>query len=212
YRAAMVVTDTTASGVNPDTRERLLRAAAFLFARKGTSGVRNHEIHTLAGQRNESALHYHFGNRQNLVQAVIAQYDVFSGESADALPGDRPGLILSHLVERLASGLETPEGRDWLRVISELMARFSDHGEIVDGSDRATSLALRLAPFLALPKAVTLRRTIALLRFLTSQMAERASRLESGQPAIPNEDEFVDELVNMSLAMLTAPRGRGSAR
>jgi hypothetical protein len=145
------------------------------------------------------------------VHAVIAEYDVFAGQTAEALAGDRPGLVLGHLVDRLASGLETPEGRDWLRVISELMARFSDHGEVVDGSDRATSLALRLAPFVALPEAVVQRRTIALLRFLTSQMAERASGLESGQPPTSDDDEFIDELVNMSLAMLTAPRGRASA-
>jgi AcrR family transcriptional regulator len=44
----MVVTDTEAPGVNPDTRERLLRAAAFLFARKGTSGVRN-RLFTIEG-------------------------------------------------------------------------------------------------------------------------------------------------------------------
>lgn len=207
----MVATDSAAPGTNPDTRDRLLRAAAFLFARKGTDGVRNHEIHTLAGQRNESALHYHFGNRQNLVHSVVAEYDVFAGQTADALPGNRPGLILGHLVERLASALGTSEGRDWLRVIAELMARSSGHGDVVDGSDRATSLARRLTPFVALPEAVVHRRTIALLRFLTSQMAERASGLESGRTPSTGEDEFIDELVNMSLAMLTAPRGRGSA-
>ena len=207
----MVAADSAAADADLDTRTRLLRAAAFLFARKGIHGVRNHEIHTLAGQRNESALHYYFGNRRNLVRAVIAEHDVFAGQTANAIPGDSAEAVLGHLIERLASGLRTPEGRNWLRVISELMARFGDQGQIVEGSDRATSLALRLAPLVPLPEPVVHRRTIAMLRFLTSQMAERASLLEAGQQPAVDEDEFVDDLVNMSFAMLTAPRGRRSS-
>ena len=45
-----------------DTRDRLLRAAEYLFARSGID-VPIREIHERAGQRNASALHYHFGGR-----------------------------------------------------------------------------------------------------------------------------------------------------
>lgn len=206
----MVAADTAAPDVDPDTRTRLLRAAAFLFARKGIHGVRNHEIHTLAGQRNESALHYYFGNRRNLVLAVVEEHDVFAGQSADAIPGDSADAVLVHLIESLASGLRTPEGRNWLRIISELMARFGDQGQIIEGSDRARSLATRLSSLVPLPEPVVHRRTIAMLRFLTAQMAERASLLEVGPQPEVDEDEFVDELANMSFAMLTAARGRRS--
>ena len=52
------------------TRERLLRAGERLFAERGIDGVRVREINQLAGQRNSSALHYHFGSRDGLLDEI----------------------------------------------------------------------------------------------------------------------------------------------
>jgi AcrR family transcriptional regulator len=41
---------------------------ARLFARLGPAGVTTRQLHEAAGARNESALHYHFGGRDGLVQ------------------------------------------------------------------------------------------------------------------------------------------------
>jgi AcrR family transcriptional regulator len=197
-----------AAGAEADTRTRLIRAAAFHFARKGTSGARNHEIHAMAGLRNESALHYYFGNRRNLVNAVVGEYDVFAGQAADSIPGDTPEAVVDYVVGRLDSALATPDGRNWLRVISELMAQFTDQPGMADDAERATTLAARLEPMVALPAAVVHRRTFAMLRFMTSQMAERASQLEHDDPPLLDQAEFIDEVAAMSLAMLTTPMHR----
>ena len=188
-----------------DTRTRLLRAAASLFARKGTEGVRNHEIHTAAGQRNESALHYYFGNRRNLVRAVLEEYDVFFGRTAADIPGDAPDVVIEYLIERLAYALHTPEGRDWLRVVSEVMSRFTEHSKPFEDTNRATTLAVRLEKVLPAPAPVVMRRTYAMLRFVTAQMAEFASLIEERDGDLPDEREFLDDLVSMSLGILTAP-------
>lgn len=54
-----------------DTKTRLINAAEELFALHGLEGVSTRQITRHAGQRNESAMHYHFGSRQNLVQAIV---------------------------------------------------------------------------------------------------------------------------------------------
>ena len=204
YGAPMATAGKTAAP-DADARTLLLRAAAALFARKGTDGVRNHEIHTLAGQRNESALHYYFGNRKNLVKAVLEEHDVFAGRTGADVPGDTAEAVIGYLVERLASALKTPEGRDWLRVVSEVMSRFTERSESIEDTNRATSLAVRLEKVLPIPAPVVMRRTYAMLRFMTAQMAERAWQIEERESDLLEERVFLDDLVSMSIGMLTAP-------
>ncbi|PJK28760.1 hypothetical protein CVT23_15610 [Minwuia thermotolerans] len=54
-----------------DTRERLLLTAEKLFGQRGVNGVSLREIVRAAGQRNASALHYHFGSREGLIDAIF---------------------------------------------------------------------------------------------------------------------------------------------
>ena len=55
------------------TKDHLLRAAEKLFARDGLANVSVRAIVTEAGQKNESALQYHFGNRDGLIAALHEQ-------------------------------------------------------------------------------------------------------------------------------------------
>lgn len=54
------------------TKERLLRAAERLFALHGIDAVSMRSIGSEAGQRNNTALQYHFGDKQKLVEAILA--------------------------------------------------------------------------------------------------------------------------------------------
>jgi AcrR family transcriptional regulator len=54
-----------------DTKERLLAAGEKLFARDGVHRVTVRELNEVAGQRNASALHYHFGSREGLLRAIV---------------------------------------------------------------------------------------------------------------------------------------------
>ena len=56
-----------------DTRERLLRAAADLFARKGVDAVSVDAIADEAG-RTSGALYDHFGGKDGLLFALPATY------------------------------------------------------------------------------------------------------------------------------------------
>ena len=52
------------------TREKLLDVAEELFARHGLDAVSVRAILRAAGLRNQSALQYHFGGRENLIAAI----------------------------------------------------------------------------------------------------------------------------------------------
>lgn len=54
-----------------DARKHLLRAATRLFAERGIDAVSLREINLAAKQRNVAAVHYHFGSKEGLVEAII---------------------------------------------------------------------------------------------------------------------------------------------
>src|SRR4051812_17321889 len=53
-----------------DARTKILIAAERLFADRGVDNVSLREIGERAGQRNNSAVQYHFGTKQGLIQAL----------------------------------------------------------------------------------------------------------------------------------------------
>lgn len=54
------------------SKQRLILAAIKLFAEQGIDGVSLRMINREAGAKNNSALHYHFGSKLGLVEAVVA--------------------------------------------------------------------------------------------------------------------------------------------
>ena len=55
------------------TREHLLDVAESLFLSQGIDQVSLRAIAREAGQKNPSALQYHFGNREGLIKAIVAR-------------------------------------------------------------------------------------------------------------------------------------------
>jgi AcrR family transcriptional regulator len=53
------------------TAEQLLKAAEKLLAERGLGAVSTREIARQAGQKNHSALNYHFGSRESLIDAIL---------------------------------------------------------------------------------------------------------------------------------------------
>lgn len=58
------------AGVTSDARTRILLAAERLFAERGVDNVSLREIGERAGQRNNSAVQYHFGDKSRLIQSL----------------------------------------------------------------------------------------------------------------------------------------------
>lgn len=114
-----------------------MRAAEQLFAEHGVDGARTRDITERAGQANSSALHYHFGSRDGLLQAILAEHKARveqalavglaaaregSAEAAGGTAGgatELTGLVAAY-IEAEASELRDESGRDCLRIVSQL--------------------------------------------------------------------------------------------
>jgi AcrR family transcriptional regulator len=53
------------------TKTKIIETAERLFAEKGINNVSTREIAREAGQKNHSALHYHFGDKESLLDALL---------------------------------------------------------------------------------------------------------------------------------------------
>ncbi len=54
-----------------ETRNQIKAAAQMLFARHGVDAVTVQQIVEAAGQRNNAALHYHFGSKEELIRQMV---------------------------------------------------------------------------------------------------------------------------------------------
>ena len=53
------------------TKTKIIETDERLFAEKGINNVSTREIAREAGQKNHSALHYHFGDKESLLDALL---------------------------------------------------------------------------------------------------------------------------------------------
>ena len=114
-----------------ETRALLIRTAERLFAERGIEAVSLREINREAGQRNATALQYHFAGRSGLVEAILARHE--PGVEAErhrlldafeAAPDPSLRELVVALVEPAAAKLADRDGgREYLRIMGELMNR-----------------------------------------------------------------------------------------
>jgi AcrR family transcriptional regulator len=198
----------------PDgTRDRLVVAAAHLFARHGIEEVPLRDVAHLAGQRNASAVQYHFDGRWDLIAAILVRHgDTVRGWAAP-LGEQTTDAIVRSLVALLRPKLATAEGRDFLRIIFELMARYPGRwDEAARDLGRAPGRAGfrrvvdRLTNLLDdLPRDVARTRAIAMTQFVTYQFAERSRLIDEGERRLLSDARFTGNLEAMALALLIAP-------
>lgn len=134
------------------TREALVLAAMKLYAERPIGEVSLREIIQLARQGNQSAIHYHFHDKQGLLVAVADQVwnlfaPGFEAALADVERRVRDGVLAEdELVAALVMPLiqvfhSSDTGRDAIRVVARLIS---------DGGDLGQALVLRQAgPFLS---------------------------------------------------------------
>lgn len=61
----------TPRAASEETRNQIKAAAQMLFARHGVDAVTVQQIVAAAGQRNNAALHYHFGSKEELIRQMV---------------------------------------------------------------------------------------------------------------------------------------------
>jgi AcrR family transcriptional regulator len=125
------------------TRARILRVAERLFAERGVDSVSLVEIGAAAGQKNRSAVQYHFGDKAGLVAAIREAHqpaiEKVRAERLDALEADpRASLrdFVEVLVRPLADHVRRAEGGvAYVRISASLLG----HPEFSPMSRRKTA-------------------------------------------------------------------------
>lgn len=197
------------------TKDRLLRAGERLFAEQGIHRVRLRELNALAGQRNPSALHYHFGSRDGLVIAILAEHQTAMDRELrprlDELTGrpDRPSVreIVDTAVESLARQLQTESGRDFLRILPQVTEMVT--GPLRSGSQPPSAQFARVLTVLEerVPDpspTVRRERLVAYALTFISLFAERATILESRVRPALDDGQFTAHASDVLTALINA--------
>ncbi len=194
------------------TRLSLLREAERLFARQGLYQVPTREIVQAAGQRNSSALNYHFGSRSGVLDAILSMH----GDPTDIKRGELLALVgpegstrdlVAALVVPYAAHLATEEGRDYLRIVPQLSSRFSlwNQGSPGTGEQLIAILSILEARPQSLSPEIRQERIVALIMLMTLAMSERARVLEQGPAVNLDEPAFLSNLTDVLVGILEAP-------
>ena len=196
------------------TKARLLREAERLFARRGPYQVTVREILEAADQRNVSALTYHFGSREGVLEAILARHGAPTDDergrlhrAAGAAATTRE--LVTALVVPYAAHLGTPQGRDYLRIVAQLAPTFGAWREPGPGTGlHLIEILGRLEERPAsIPAPVRRERVVEMIMLMTLALAERARLVESGRRSLElDEESFVDNLTDVLVGILEAPR------
>jgi AcrR family transcriptional regulator len=195
------------------TRALLLREAERLFARRGVYQVTVREIVEAAGQRNVSALNYHFGSREGVLDAILERHaeviDAARGAMLARAGRDAPSrdLIAALVVPYLAS-LAEPSGRDYLRIVAQLSPRFSawrDPNTSGTGPWLVEILSILEDRPAHLVSEVRRERVVELIMLMTAAASERARAIESRRALGLDESTFAANLTDVLVGVLEAP-------
>ena len=194
-----------------ETRNRLIAEAERLFADQGIWRVRVQDIVAAAGQRNSSALTYHFGSRQGVLDAILRDHgepiDQERGEVWTELDDDGTSALIEALIQPLTRRLSTSSGRCYLRIVAQLSAEFArwDLDPTHVPANLNAILRLLRDRALASDKAQRDERVLAMIQLLTASLAERARRIEAGDLLDTDEDVYAANLVDMLTGIIEAP-------
>jgi AcrR family transcriptional regulator len=203
------------------TRQLILTAAERLFAERGISAVPLRDIGMAAGQRNHAAVQYHFGDRDEVVKAIMEFRGAESEASrthmvADLMLGGRAPTvrdIVSAFVRPLAIHIE-PDNH-YLAFLSHYITEeggYEGLGDVHTGASVITlwTLVGRLMP--QIPQPVLEERWLVTLTSAVHALARyhSAQRKRARLPA--RIDVLVDDLVTFLSAGLAAPLVEGDPR
>jgi AcrR family transcriptional regulator len=210
------MTPTGVDDAAPDGRSALISAAGRLFATNGVNGVSLREIMRAAGQRNTTALQYHFGDRNGLLRAVLEKHSLRVStrrhaildqlESKDEVAlRDLASAFLLPLVPELRDDMNV--GPAFLQIAAQLVNKTT---QVIDPADPAGVLvfdpagsiqrwSLLVEPLLP-PETVgpPLHRRFAAIRFGYIELGRRSS--VSGS----DDKLFTSHLTDLFSAVLSA--------
>jgi len=196
-----------------ETRDRLLAAAEQLFAGRGVHQATTREITEAAGQRNASALTYHFGSRGGVLREILLRHGGPLDEerarlAVEPLDAQPTRTLVEALLLPYACCLATASGRNYLRIVAQLSDQFAVWRVEDDLTPPHLRRILAVLEARAGGDSLTGReRVVAMIMLLTASLAERARLIEVGTPIELDERRYVVNLADMIVAGIEAPTG-----
>lgn len=197
------------------TRDALVAAAERLFAEQGVHAVSNRQISEAAGQGNNTAVSYHFGNKQELVRAIVAKHnaaiDVIRDRLIDQIsdPEDLRSWV-SVAVRSVTEHVETLGRPSWY---ARFMAQVStdpalhdlDPDDTLDARESLRTLRDGMLHCLPdLPSSVRTARS-TMTRHLIRQVAMDHERALTDDSSSPTWNRAAEDLIDAVVAIWDAP-------
>jgi TetR/AcrR family transcriptional regulator, regulator of cefoperazone and chloramphenicol sensitivity len=199
------------------TRQRIIEAAADLFADRGVDAVELGEILAASGQHNGSAIQYHFGSRDGLILAVVfprpdvrGPVDAARLQAIDRLLIDGRQVTLEDAVDALFrptwSLLTTRVGRSFSRVAAQVLRELPVDERIEPAGSAARGIMALIASRMPeMPEPVRRERLATAYTLQIEMLANRAREIEMGIPSNLDDADYEAEVVSMLVGLLGAP-------
>lgn len=196
-------------------RVRILDAAEQLFDERGLDGVSLRTVTTASGQRNASAIQYHFGGREGLIEAVLMRRrdDVerernrLLDELEQAGPVT-PGAAIRAAVEPLVTLLADPGGRRYLRLLFQASVHPSFTGyQATAFASSMTRVVVHAGPLIdRVPVDSQIPRLRLGVRLILLALADKARTIDAtgAMPSGPDLTALSVELTRVVIAVIGA--------
>ena len=204
------------------TPDRIRLAAEQLFADQGVASTSTRSILNAAGQRNESALQYHFGGRDGLIEAIYRRRGQQVDEerkkmlvelNAEVGDVDLRRVCEVALLPAVRIARRDPTFARFLSVVaqvafapSETLRKMHERYEIATLPQVAQLIRERLD----LPQPVLRSRLELVHRIAAMSLAQRARTKGSFRGR--NADRYFDTVLDAMTAVLTGPISGATAR
>lgn len=197
-------------------RTQLLEVSLRLMAERGIDAVPLQEIVESAGQRNASAVHYHFGSRAGLVDAVARRHQAKVDELRSKLLStalSRESFTLVDLsaciVLPIAAMMDSRDGRDGVRVVNQVVLKYGFHSVLSAAGEGRESLRETWTAVEGLldnlPVAVRRQRIASVAASQVAAWADRAIQCDAGREPMLTHQQYVADSIAVVAGALGAP-------
>lgn len=201
------------------TKQDLLDAAELLFAEQGIDNVTMLDIGRKANQKNRNAPNYHFGTKENILQAVLDRHshtiNEHRKEHLDLLEKKRTASskdLVKALVIPIVAVINSDSGVSYIKINAQMMAH-KKYSALRWSRIQELSESLRLAKLIQNKlkhKKPSERRSLMLVidGMLFQGLASYLSNVKLNSNTI--QDEYIDVLVDAIDAVMARAIRQGS--
>jgi AcrR family transcriptional regulator len=204
-----------------DTKKHLLATAERLFAEYGIEAISARQIALAAGQRNQSAVHYHFGSKVSLIEALHVLRMAAINERRRAMlleiennagrTGDLRAWIGAVAIPLAEWTAETPGGGYYVRFLAHLFADRHRRDVLIGRGEEAAVLRYIFRAIRALipelPEPLWSERLSLIVGSMINALAAR-ERMRAARDAgwrTLSDAAFLSNLLDIAVAVLVAP-------